>query len=505
MKILFLSAEVGPFVSVGGLSQVCYFLPRALSEQGNEVMIFTPKFGAMDKTSPSKSGWKLKDEYMGLRVEENIICNIKSYQKNPVSVKTYFLENREYYELRANVFGYKDDHVRFMLMCKGCLEWLILQKESKGWVPDIVHLNDWHSAYFAELARESPRYRDILKKVAIGLTVHNFTFQGNFDFKYCLPADRDNGTKPLESMFSEKLIKQNALLRGIKYSDAVTTVSPTHAREVITPEYGEGLEGILLKEREKVSGILNGLDTVEFNPSSDPLVSAHFSGKNFVTARAKNKKILQEEFGLPINPKAFLMAYSGRLTSQKGLTIMLETMKHILKENPDFQLIVLGGGDDAYRKTLTELRGLYPKQIGLHLLPNFKLPRKIFAGTDVILIPSLFEPGGIVALESLRYGAVPIVRRTGGLNDIVEEFDQNSLKGNGFSFETRDAWALYGSIMVASTVYKNPKTWNVLVANCLKADFSWNEVAKLYRDWYKRTIATRKRVLGSNNFVRIEG
>lgn len=504
MKILFVSAEVGPFVSVGGLSQVCYFLPRALAKQGNEVAIFTPKFGAMDKTAPSKLGWKLKEEYMGLKVEDKIICNVKSYQRNSASVKTYFLENREYYELRANVFGYKDDHVRFMLLCKGCLEWLMVQKEKGGWWPDVIHLNDWHTAYLAELARKDPRYEEILRKVTIGMTVHNFTFQGNFDFKYCLPSDKDSGLKPLEPLFSDKLVKQNALLRGIKYADAVTTVSPTHAREVMTAEYSEGLEDILLKERAKISGILNGLDTVEFDPARDPLVPAHFDRKNHQTARAKNKRVLQVEFGLPTLPNAFLMGYSGRLTSQKGLTILLEAMKHVLKEHPDFQLIVLGGGDDAYRKILTDLLKQYPKQVGLHLLPNFKLPRKIFAGTDVILIPSLYEPGGIVALEALRYGAVPIVRRTGGLNDIIEEFDQATLRGNGFSFTTRDAWALYGAIVKAATIYCNPKLWKMLVGNCLEADFSWDEVAKLYAAWYRRTIATRRRMLALRNFVRME-
>lgn len=509
---MFVSAEVGPFVSVGGLSQVCYFLPRAIAKLGNEVAIFTPKFGAMDPPSSKDSGgaskthsrWKLKDEYMGLKVEEKIICNVKSYQKNKTSVKTYFLENREYYELRANVFGYSDDHVRFMLLCKGCLEWLLIQKENGGWWPDVIHLNDWHTSYFAELARQDVRYSEIMKKVTIGLTVHNFTFQGNFDFKYCLPTDRDSGVKPLEQLFSEKLIKQNALLRGIKYSDAVTTVSPTHAREVMTLEYSEGLGEILLKERAKIAGILNGLDTVEFDPLRDPLVEAHFDRKNYVVARAKNKKLLQTEFGLPADPNAFLMAYSGRLTSQKGLTILLEAAKHILNENPNYQLIVLGGGDDSYRKILTDLAKEFPKQVGLHLLPNFKLPRKIFAGTDVLLIPSLYEPGGIVALESLRYGAVPIVRRTGGLNDIIEDFDQTTLQGNGFSFTTKDAWSLYGAIVAAATVYRNQKLWKVLVDNCLKANFSWDEVAKLYVEWYRRTIATRKRMLSLKNFVRMD-
>lgn len=510
MKILFLAAEVGPFVSVGGLSQVCYFLPRALAKAGNEVAIFTPKFGTMEKTATTKKGWKLQDEIQGLRVpivnesgEDDIICNVKSYKQKNSGVKTYFLENKEYYELRANVFGYRDDHVRFLLMCKGCLEWLLIQKKTGGWMPDFIHLNDWHASYFGELARKSLRYADFLKKIPIGLTVHNFTFQGNYEYRYCQASDRDDGTSPLLPLLDKKLVKQNALMRGIMYADAVTTVSPTHAREVLTSEYGEGLEELLLRERDKLSGILNGLDTKEFDPMSDPLIHSHFSYKMFESARENNKRLLQIEFGLPQVSKAFLMAYSGRLSNQKGLVILIETMKHLLGEHVDFQLIVLGGGDDEYRRALTKLSEKYPKQVGLHLLPNFKLPRKIFAGTDVLLLPSLFEPGGIVALEALRYGAVPIIRRTGGLNDIVSDFKPVGGTGDGFSFTNKDPWAFYGAIIEASTTHKNKRLWKKLVKNCLEADFSWDEVAKLYTTWYRRTIKTKSRELATKNFARI--
>lgn len=512
MNILFLSAEVGPFVSVGGLSQVCYFLPRALSEAGESVAIFTPKFGRMDKTAPSKMGWKLKDEVMGLQVpigDEmtvlNLLCNVKSYQKPANSVKTYFLENREYYELRANVYGYQDDHVRFMLMCKGCLEWLILQKQKKdAWFPDFIHLNDWHTGYFADLARRSPRYKEVLKKVTIGMTVHNFMHQGNYDFRYCAPQDKDNSNQFLLSLTDEKMNRQNPLLRGIKFSDAVTTVSPTHAREVLLPEYGAGLETQLLEVRDKLFGILNGLDMKEFDPMTDPLVVNHFNAKLFEVARLKNKLNLQQEFGLPIDKDAFLIGYSGRLASQKGVTLMIEAMEHLLPEFPKMQLIVLGGGEDSFRQTLKDLARLYPKQVGLHLLSNFKLPRKIFSGADALLLPSLFEPGGIVALEAMRYGSVPIVRRTGGLNDIITDFDPKTEEGNGFSFVTTDAWALQAAIVTAMTTFQNTKLWRKLIINCLSADFSWEKVAKVYQKWYRRTMQLRKRSLEVKNFVRID-
>lgn len=500
MKILFVTAEVGPFVSVGGLSQVSYFLPNALLKRGDEVRIFTPKFGAMDpvptdneELANTTSKWHLKMELEGLRAPQgntnradDLICNVKSHH-SPGRVKTYFLENREYYELRANVFGYRDDHVRFLLMSKGCLEWLMLEKEKKnGWWPDIIHCNDWHSAYLIELAKKSPRYKKIFKDVKIVLTVHNFVYQGNFDYKYCNVEDRDDGSHPLLPLLDERMQMQNPLLRGIMHADAISTVSATHAKEVLTEEYGEGLHQILRKKKAKLVGILNGLDTNTFNPKKDPSIKVNFDLSNYASARVSNKANLQKLFKLPTKPDAFLLGYVGRLAQQKGINLLTTMLPHLLSEYPNVQLVVLGGGDEADRTKLMQLHNAYPKQIGLHLMPNFRLPRKVFAGADGLLLPSMFEPGGIVALEALRYGAVPIVRRTGGLNDIVVDFDPISQEGNGFSFSDKSEWALYGVIIEAMTTFKNKTIWKKLVENCLSADFSWDHVASLYQKWYQR-------------------
>lgn len=496
MKILFLTAEVGPFVSVGGLSQVSYFLPNALVKNGDDVRIFTPKFGAMEppksddieSRSYKQKDWKLKMEQEGLRVpqrdsntDDDLICNVKSH-KSKGKVKTFFLENREYYELRANVFGYKDDHVRFLLMCKGCLEWLLLQKD---WFPDVIHCNDWHAAYLIELAKTKPRYKKFFDNTKIVLTIHNFVYQGNFDYKYCSPEDRDDGKSLLLPLLDERLYKQNALMRGIMYADAINTVSPTHAKEVLTEEYAEGLHDLLNKKKSKLSGILNGLDTNAFDPSKDKLLKARFDVVDFVEARATNKQVLQKIFGLPTKPDSLLIGYIGRLASQKGIDLINLVIPPLFKEYGDIQMVVLGGGEENYRHQLTLLQEKYPKQIGLHLMPNFKLPRKIFGGVDVLMIPSMFEPGGIVALEALRYGAVPIVRRTGGLNDIVQDFSPGGT-GNGFSFKRRDAWSLYGAIMKAKTMFEHKDLWYRLVVNCLKTDFSWDYAAKEYQKWYRQ-------------------
>lgn len=496
MKILFVTAEVGPFVSVGGLSQVSYFLPNALLKNGEDVRIFTPKFGAMDPPKSDdmesknfkRKSWKLKMEYAGLRVpqgdknnEDDLICNVKSHESK-AKVKTYFLENREYYELRANVFGYRDDHVRFLLMCKGCLEWILTQKD---WIPDIIHCNDWHSAYLIELAKTKPRYKKFLAKTKIVLTVHNFVYQGNFEYKYCSVEDRDDGKSPLLPLLDERLYKQNALLRGIIYADAINTVSATHAKEVLTEEYAEGLHDILNKKKCRLTGILNGLDTTLFDPSKDKQLKANYSEDEFVAARSENKAALQKLFGLPTKPESFLLAYVGRLASQKGIDLLLVVLPHLLSEYHDIQLVILGGGEEHYRHELMLIKEKYPKQVGLHLMPNFRLPRKIFGGADALLLPSMFEPGGIVALEALRYGAVPIVRRTGGLNDIVQDFVPTG-QGNGFSFKSRDAWSLYGAIMKAKTTFENKALWYSMVSNCLKVDFSWGYAAKEYQKWYRQ-------------------
>lgn len=505
MKILFLAAEVAPFIKVGGLSQVMYFLPRALNKQGHDVRIFMPKYASIDNQQQSrKRKWKLKKEIENLAVpieniqtssvvkptQESLICNIKSFPKTATTSHTYFLENQEYYELRANSYGYKDDHIRFALLSKGCLEWLLLKQ---GWLPDVIHCNDWHTGYFIELARQSKRYKELLAKIPIIFTVHNFLYQGNYDFRYGNHKERDTGTTPLASLLSPKLQMQNALLRGILYADAVNTVSPTYAIEAQTPQYGAGLEEVLQSIRGKLAGILNGLDTEEFNPGTDPIIYKKYSLSDASLNRQKNKLNLQRLFFLEENENNPLLAISGRLTQQKGWDLLLQVLPHLFAQRKDVQLIILGSGNEQYRDQIIELQKLYPKRIGLHLRSDFRLPRKLFSGADIMLIPSTFEPGGIVALEALRYGSVPLVRRTGGLNDIIIDFDPVSKVGNGFSFINNDPWDLFAALIQALTLYKQPLLWKKLIHNAMSYDFSWKYSALLYEELYKNALEARRR------------
>ncbi len=498
MNILFVAAEVAPFVSVGGLSQVMHFLPDALRRLGHDVRVFTPKYGRMDEAIFKKK-WKFTMEFSQLAVpveddpniNDSLICNVLSNKigKNV----TYFLENREYFELRANVYGYKDDHVRFALLSKGCLEWLKQTKDVSGWWPDIIHTHDWHTGYLADFARNNLRYSKIFRTTPLVFTAHNFFLQGNYDFRFGPEKDYDDGKCQLAPILSSKLQKQNPLKRGLLYADAINTVSPTHAVEVLTPEYSVGLSDTFQKIRVKFTGILNGLDTEKFNPKTDKGIKKQYDVNSFVYAREENKKALQKLFGLPVDHNRPLLAFSGRLVEQKGIDLLLEVLPHLLKERPDVQIVVLGSGNDRYRLELTVLQKKFPEQIGLHLRPDFTIPRKIFSGADMMLIPSLFEPGGIIALEAMRYGCCPIVRRTGGLNDIVTDYNSNSKTGNGFSFKTIDSWAFFGAIIESLTIYNQPESWKSLVKNCMSADFSWSNAASEYDSWYKSVTAYKSK------------
>ncbi|MEK7183826.1 MAG: glycogen/starch synthase [Patescibacteria group bacterium] len=550
MKILFLSAEVAPYVSVGGLSQVMYYLPRSLSKQGHEVRIFTAKHGAMAKGDANEQPWDYQMDTAGLRVpirhengkpetdllvveekrnknalehggvgpdadpetetESNfdgeITCDVLAIEpKKKNDAYIYVLENQEYFGLRANVFGYSDDHTRFALLSKACLEWLLIQYEriqageKNVWWPDIINCHDWHMSYFIDLARRDDRYRKVMAAMPIVLTVHNFRYQGNDEYRYMPESAQDNGVAPLAPLTSKLLQRQNALKRGLLFADAITTVSPTHAIEVLTPEYAEGLEDVLEKVRGKLRGIMNGIDTDEFNPATDKLIHKRFGRRWFAAARAENKKDLQRFFKLPVDSSTPLLASVGRLSEQKGWDLLLETLPPLLTERPDVQFIVVGTGDDHYRDALVKLEEQFPKQVGLHLQQDFELPRRVFSGADIVLMPSMFEPGGIVALEALRYGAVPLVRRTGGLNDSIEDFNPITGGGTGFSFTTKNSWALYGAIVEALAIYRHPKLWSHLVNNCLAADFSWDHAARDYKDWYAKAIRQRARSAAVSN------
>ncbi len=495
MKILMVTAEAAPYAKVGGLSQVIYFLSKSLLRQGHDVRIFMPKYGVI----PTKK-LRLKpiltnlNVPMGKLVQRPAICNLKTNRKTKGEPTTYFLENREYYELRANVFAYKDDHIRFFLLSRGTLEWLLLERNKKdGWLPDIIHCHDWHTGYLIEELRDNPRYAP-LGKIPVLYTIHNFRYQGNADFKH-QEEKKDKGKRRLNTNGSEKLRWQNSLLRGMIYADWVNTVSKTYAKEVLEPPYGEGLEEILNKIKGKFSGILNGLDQKEFNPKTDPFIEYNYDLSS-LRKKVLNKVILQKIFHLP-EKKVLVAGFVGRLSRQKGLELLVPTVRKFLEEF-EAQFVFLGDGQGEYKNQLMDLKREFPSQIGIHLRTDFKLPRKIFAGADLLLIPSLFEPGGIVALEAMRYGTIPLAHKTGGLADSIEDFQMDKQNGNGFLFKQFSPWSLFATLVRAETLYQNKKIWGKLMKKAMKSDFSWDKVAREYSNLYRKVKKQRMKTVQAN-------
>ena len=501
LRVLLVVPEVSPYATVGGVARVASHLAKEMVSLGHDVRIFMPKYGLIDEEK-----YPLEMVVEGLKVRtgeeeglKELICNVKTHI-NEWGVRTYFLENMEYYEKRANVYGYSDDPIRFALLARGSLEFL----RHFEWKPQVIHSNDWQTGSLGNFLRTTYGKSQDLAGIASVFTIHNLFYQGMFDHRQVSELDFDDGRAPVASLFSERLKKQNFMKRGIIYSDVVNTVSETYSREILTPEYGEGLDKLLLEVRSKLFGITNGIDYEDFNPENDPLVPYSF---NFHSPqnRVNNKLAIQKEFGLKQGEEHFLVGMVSRLTEQKGVEILLESLPRFLSAF-DAQFIVIGGGEEKYVAAMRELQKKYPDKIGVHLMPNFTLPRLLFSGADCMVIPSRFEPAGLTQLESMRYGAIPIVRGTGGLADTVMDLDAEKNLGTGFVFDEYSPWALFAQFVRAQENFHNKPTWQKLVRRAMAADFSWEVSAKKYADLYRRAIQIRARdMMNAGKMVPLEG
>lgn len=499
LKVLFVCAEVAPFSSVGGLSQVAYFLTRALKRLGVDARIFTPKYGIIDPAKyPTKTIIPSLKVPTGEDISNNnqpldIDCAIEFYQPAKNDVPVYFLVNQEYYQKRANVYNYNDDHIRFSLLSKAAIEFI----KAGDFVPDVIHANDWHTGYLIDILKNDANYKSnpALKEIATLLSIHNI-YQGVFDFANANQMDFDDGKSPLAPLFSDILIKQNSLKRGVMYADVVNTVSQTYVQELLNAEYSGGLENLFRELSGKLYGVLNGLDTADFNPSADEIIKQKFSATS-VNLRAANKLDLQKRFNLNNDSGVPLISYIGRLDSQKGLDLVVREFEYIV-EDLGAQFIIVGTGDQNFVEFFSEMGKKYPGRVGSHLMSDFTLPRKVFAGADMILIPSKYEPGGIIAIESLRYGCIPIVRATGGLADSVIDYDPKSGQGYGFTFKNFVPEGLLTAVVRAIETHKNLRLWEKIVKRAMQADFSWKKSAQKYLDLYRRALQVRKESLQPN-------
>jgi starch synthase len=495
-KILFVASEAAPFVKAGGLGEVMFSLPRALKELGYDARVMIPCYAGVDREK-----YKLKMEAEGLRVptgaeEENqlkeLICNVKKFESknggHQSPVTTYFLENEEYYEKRANIYGYGDDAVRWALLSRGVLEFLRI---SKDWRPDVIVASDWQAGFLISYLHQNYKDDPKLNSIATVFSIHNLYYQGMFDHRFVTEMDFDDGHSLMPSFFSPRLLKINAMRRGIKYADIINTVSSNYAKEIMTPAYGELLDDLLRERRSRVYGVLNGLDYETINPGTDPHLAENYIAKS-LGKRISNKAELQTKFNLPAKKDVFVLGIISRLDEQKGFDLLFSIAEPLLKQLK-LQLIILGSGDSRFMSFFQNLGNSFPEQVSCHLGFDEVLPHLIRAGADAVLIPSRFEPAGLVQMEAMCYGAVPIVRKTGGLADTVEDYNPRNNSGTGFVFKEFDSLALTIAITRAFENYQHRQIWQELQKRGMEKDFSWKKSAQKYLDLFFKAIDLKKK------------
>lgn len=493
MKVLFVSSEEAPFVKVGGLGEVMFSLPRALKYLGHDARVMIPLYGTIDF-----SKYKMPYVYEGLDVPtapnnggKRLICNVRKYEpqdfnRNPVT--TYFLENKEYYELRSNVYGYDDDRIRFALLSRACLEFL---NSSKEWMPDIIVSTDWMTGYLPNFLKTDYQDYKLLKNITTVFSIHNLASQGTEKpYRYVPESERDDSYGEIPDFFGDRMKNINAMRRGILYTDVVNTVSPTYAKEITTEEFGEGMENLLREKRGTLFGIINGIDYETNDPSTDRAITVKFSAKNF-DARGENKLALQKRFGLPQDKNIFITGIVSRLTRQKGFNLLQPIIEVFLKVTKS-QLIIVGTGDTEIMDFFRSLEEKFPEQVRAHLQFDDSLPHLIYAGCDVFLMPSKFEPSGLTQMEAMRFGAVPVARKTGGLADTVDDFFPGKNQGSGFLFENMDPQELLIAFTRSFVNWKHCSEWQKLQKRVMEKDFSWDRSAKEYVELFRRAIRIRE-------------
>jgi len=488
LKILFIASEAAPFVKVGGLGEVMYSLPKALRKLGHDARVLTPKYATIDVDK-----YPMETELNNIKVESGdkdpygiLVSNVLRYKDSDGGIN-YFLENMEYYEKRANVYGYSDDTVRWVILSKGALEFV---KQSE-WKPDIIVASDWQSGFIPNLVHTDYKDDPVLSKIPIIFSIHNLRYQGMFDPKHISEMDYDAGQARISDFFDPRTNKLNGMRRGIMYADIINTVSPTYAREILTEDFGDGQDKLLNERKSRLFGVLNGIDIESFNPETDKDLAVNYSIKN-LSKRVENQAALQKQFGLPTTSgDVFVVGMVGRMDEQKGFDILIQMLSSLM-ENINFQFIIIGEGNQNYRSYFEDLKLKYPDRVGTHFSFDPRLPRMIFGGADAVLIPSRFEPSGLVQMEAMRYGCIPIVRKVGGLADSVDDFTPEKEEGTGFVFEKYDPFSLTIAIIRASELYRQKKEWEKLMKRAMAKDFSWEKSAEEYVKLFEMALRFHK-------------
>ena len=475
-SVAFIGSECYPFVKTGGLGDVMSALPKSLAKLNIDVKVIIPRY----KCIPQK--FQEKMEYRG-SFDMNLCSDGKQYY---VGIMEYqedgvvydFIDNDEFFSWGNPYTNLIDDIPKFCYFAKAALAAL----NYLNWTPDVVHCHDWQAALVPLYLRTCFQDTDVGRAISV-LTIHNLKFQGIYDRKKIqywsgLPDYVFN-----QDCMIQNWLDANMLKGGIAYSNKVTTVSNTYAWEIQTEEYGEGLAEHLRYHNNKILGIVNGIDTDIWNPATDKLLAADYDEKSAIKNKKINKKALQESLGLDVDEHKMVIGLISRLTNQKGLDLVNDVIPGIMDEHT--QVVVLGTGDSQYENTFRYYENKYKGNFCAYIAYNENVAHNIYAGCDALLVPSRFEPCGLTQLIAMRYGAVPIVRETGGLKDTVQPYNMFENTGNGFTFDRYESGLLYDAINRAKTLYfENRKSWDDMVIRDMNKDVSWEKSAKQYKDMY---------------------
>src|SRR5579863_718276 len=395
----------------------------------------------------------------------------------PGHLPVYFNDPPRYFQ-RENLYGYTDDGERFILFCRAALD----MTRRIDWAPDIVHCHDWHTAIIPNWVHEIYRDAPYLRNTASVFTIHNLAFQGIFGYRILEVA----GVAKLGFVYpavAELANVVDLMGRGILFADVISTVSPRYAQEILTPQFGERLDPILRGRADRLYGILDGIDAEEFDPAVDTNIAASYDAFS-LEQRPANKRVLQEQMRLPVDERVPLIGMISRLTDQKGLDVLESALVPLIEQGA--QLVVTGTGDHHYHEMFQRLAARDASQLAVHLTFSTELSQRIYAGSDMFLMPSRFEPCGTSQMLAMRYGSIPIVHRTGGLADTVQDFDPVSDTGNGFSFDRYDHFHLFAAAVRAMQTYRFDHTWHNLMQRAMRADYSWDASAEQYVALYRR-------------------
>lgn len=471
-RVLLLSSEVAPFAKTGGLADVAGSLPKALAMLGNDVRVVLPRYRGIQglRTLGDFPVWVNGRRETAILRQSFIRAHLSNVER---TVPVYFIDNYHYFD-RDGLYGYADDAERFAFFSRAALE----AARFLGFTPSIVHGNDWQTGPALLLLKTAYAKDPVVGRSAGVFTIHNLQYQGNFDRSALgiLGVDETHFHPDGVEFYGQV----SYMKAGINYADVVNTVSNTYAQEIQTPACGHGMDGVLRRRSRDLFGIVNGLNYHEFNPATDPRIYRQYDADH-LDAKAVNKHELQKEMGLPVADVP-LAGMVTRLVSQKGLDLLLGVADQL--PSLRLQLVVLGTGDPHYEEALRRLQQQLPGQVAVAIGFNTVLAQRIYAGSDLFLMPSQFEPCGLGQLLALRYGTIPVVRATGGLKDTVADYDAALGTGTGFVFQEYTPNALLSTLRRALELYERRDAWNRMVRQAMAADFSWNRSAVEYMGLY---------------------